>query len=218
MEVAFENVTKQYGLVSAVKDLSFQVSQGEFVFVIGPSGSGKSTIIRLIMRQTKPTLGVVLIDGEDINGPHPKKIEYLRRNIGVIFQDYQLIADKTVEENVALALDIIGYPKNQISSQIDTVLKKVDLVNRRFLFPSQLSGGEMQRTALARALAIGPQLILADEPTGNLDSKNSWKLVKLLQQINRESNVTIIMTTHNSDIYESLPYRQITIKSGKIGK
>jgi cell division transport system ATP-binding protein len=217
MEVAFENVTKQFGLVSAIKDLSFKVNQGEFVFVIGPSGAGKSTIIRLIMRQSKPTHGVILMDGQDINGPNSEKIELLRRRIGVIFQDYQLITDKTVEENIALALDIIGYPHSQMSSQIDSVLKKVDLVNRRFLFPSQLSGGEMQRTALARALAVNPQLILADEPTGNLDSKNSWKLVKLLQQINRDSNVTIIMTTHNSDIYESLPYRQITLKSGKIG-
>ncbi|MFA6602487.1 MAG: ATP-binding cassette domain-containing protein [Candidatus Shapirobacteria bacterium] len=217
MEVAFENVTKQFGLVSAIKDLSFKVNQGEFVFVIGPSGAGKSTIIRLIMRQSKPTHGAILIDGLDINGSNSGKIELMRRRIGVIFQDYQLIADKTVEENIALALDIIGYPHSQMSSQIDSVLKKVDLVNRRFLFPSQLSGGEMQRTALARALAINPQLILADEPTGNLDSKNSWKLVKLLQQINHDSNVTIIMTTHNSDIYESLPYRQITLKSGKIG-
>lgn len=216
MEVSFVNVTKQFGLVNAIKDVSFTVKQGEFVFVIGPSGAGKSTLIKLILRQSKPTLGQILLDGQDISGPNSEKIEHLRRRIGVIFQDYQLISDKTVEENVALALDIIGYPRAQMASQIDTVLKKVDLVNRRFLFPSQLSGGEMQRTALARALAVNPRLILADEPTGNLDSKNSWKLVKLLQQINRESNVTIIMTTHNSDIYESLDYRQITLKSGKI--
>jgi cell division transport system ATP-binding protein len=216
MEVVFDSVTKNYGLVNALKDVSFTINPGEFVFVTGPSGAGKSTILKLILRQVRPSAGKILINNFDINSSKRFHVEPIRRQIGAIFQDYQLISDKSVEENISLALDIVGYPFSLMAKRLDEVLAEVGLLNRRFLFPSQLSGGELQRAALARAIAINPKLILADEPTGNLDTVNSWKLVKLLQSINRRFSTTIIMTTHNLDIADSLKNRIINLKNGKI--
>ena len=158
----------------------------------------------------------MFLDGEDIFHHHKSVIDKLRRNIGVIFQDYQLIADKTIEENIALALDINGVPTAEIPIRVEKVINQVNLNSRRHLFPSQLSGGELQRSALARALAIEPKLILADEPTGNLDPENSWILIKLLTEINAQSGTTIIMTTHNMDIIQSLDKRVIAVKNGSI--
>lgn len=218
MEVVFDSVTKNYGLTSALKDVSFTIKPGEFVFITGPSGAGKSTIIKLILRQVRPSSGKVLVNSVNLSQAKRPQIELIRRQIGVIFQDYQLISDKSVEENIALALDIVGYQRKLIPQKLDDVLSKVGLINRRFLFPSQLSGGELQRAALARAMAVDPQLILADEPTGNLDLTNSWKLVKLLLEINRLNSTTVVMTTHNQDIVDSLKYRTINLKNGKIIK
>ena len=218
MEVVFDSVTKNYGLTSALKDVSFTIKPGEFVFITGPSGAGKSTIIKLILRQVRPSSGKVLVNSVNLSQAKRPQIELIRRQICVIFQDYQLISDKSVEENIALALDIVGYQRKLIPQKLDDVLSKVGLINRRFLFPSQLSCGELQLAALARAMAVDPQLILADEPTGNLDLTNSWKLVKLLLEINRLNSTTVVMTTHNQDIVDSLKYRTINLKNGKIIK
>ncbi|MDD4938174.1 MAG: ATP-binding cassette domain-containing protein [Candidatus Shapirobacteria bacterium] len=218
MKIVFDTVDKNFGVIHALKDISFEVNQGEFVFITGHSGAGKSTILKLILNQLKPSSGHILIDDVDIVLGTKDQINNIRRKIGVIFQDYQLIFDKSVEENIALSLDIVSYPKNRIQEKIDEVINQVGLESRRFLFPSQLSGGELQRAALARALAIEPQIILADEPTGNLDPENSWNLVKLLKDINNNSNTTIIMTTHNNEIVEALNKRKIEISNGEIKK
>ncbi|PIX68050.1 cell division ATP-binding protein FtsE [Candidatus Shapirobacteria bacterium CG_4_10_14_3_um_filter_35_13] len=209
MEIKFDSVTKNYGPISAIKDLSFTVTQGDFVFITGPSGSGKSTIIKLILNQIKPSSGQILV-----NNHSPKtqlEIDQNRRKIGVIFQDFQMITDLTIEENIALNLDIVDFENDQRLLAIDTALKKMKLQNRRFLFPSQLSGGELQRACLARAIAISPQLILADEPTGNLDPINAWNLIKYLKQENEKRGTTIIMTTHHLDIVKSLNKKVIKL-------
>ena len=216
MKIVFNNVDKNYGLINALKDVTFSIDQGDFVFIIGPSGAGKSTLLKLILNQIKPSNGTLTIDDVDLNLGKKKEIDKVRQKIGVIFQDYQLIMDKSVEENIALSLDIVSYPKDKIIARIDEVIKQVNLNSRRYLFPSQLSGGELQRAALARALAIEPEVILADEPTGNLDMENSWNLVKLLKDINQKKGTTIIMTTHNQEIVDSLNKRKIEIKDGTV--
>jgi cell division transport system ATP-binding protein len=217
MKIVFEQVSKNYGVINALSDINFTVDKGDFILLVGPSGAGKSTILKLILNQIKPTSGHVIIDDLNITHAKKKEIEKIRKNIGIIFQDYQLIADKTIEENIHLALDIISYPKEKMYQKTDEVLEKVGLTSRRFLFPSQVSTGELQRAALARALSIQPSLILADEPTGNVDAENTWNLIKLLQKINKEGT-TIIMTTHDPDIIESLGKEVIYLKNGSIVK
>ena len=216
MKVEFKHVNKTYGVINAVKDINFTVEPGEFVFIVGPSGAGKSTLLKLVLNQIRPSTGQVLFDGHHLAESNKATIDKIRRQIGVIFQDYQLIPDKTIEENISLALDINGFPANLIPGKIEKVISQVNLGSRRHLFPSQLSGGELQRAALARALAIDPKLILADEPTGNLDVENSWNLIRLIKEINQELGTTIIMTTHNLDIIQSLDNRVITLKNGEI--
>ncbi|MFA7301148.1 MAG: ATP-binding cassette domain-containing protein [Candidatus Shapirobacteria bacterium] len=209
MEIKFDSVSKNYGPISAISNLSFSVSQGDFVFITGASGSGKSTIIKLILNQIKPNGGQILV-----NGKSPKtqtEIDENRRKIGVIFQDFQMISDLTIEENIALNLDIVNFSPELRAIAIDEALKKMKIQNRRFLFPTQLSGGELQRACLARALSISPQLILADEPTGNLDPINAWNLIKFLKQENEKRGTTIIMTTHHTDIVKSLDKKVIRL-------
>jgi cell division transport system ATP-binding protein len=218
MNIVFNSVNKSYGIITALKDIDLSIDSGEFVFIVGPSGAGKSTLLKLILNQTRPSSGQLLVDNIDLSQSKKSEVDKIRKKIGVIFQDYQLIADKSIEENIALALDIVAYPKPDISSRIDSVIKRVKLNHRRFLFPSQLSGGELQRAALARALAVEPKVILADEPTGNLDIQNSWNLIKLLKEINEENHTTIIMTTHNLDIVDSLDKRVLYLKNGQIEK
>jgi len=214
MEIVFEKVTKNYGPINVFQDLDLKIAPGDFVFVTGPSGSGKTTLIKLILNQIKPSGGDVLINGVAINHLRSKsEIDKIRRKIGVVFQDYQLINDLTIEENIALNLDIVNYPQNKTPSRIDEVIKMVKLQHRHFLFPSQLSGGELQRACLARALSIEPEVILADEPTGNLDAANAWNLLKIFKDINKKLKTTIIMTTHNPDFVDSL--NEKVIKLGK---
>lgn len=215
MKLEFTGVSKKYGSIVALNEIDFSIQPGEFVFIVGPSGAGKSTILKLILKQIRPTTGQILLNGQDISKSKGSYLETIRKNIGVIFQDYQLITDKTIEENIALALDIVDYPHSDRLARIDEVLKKTGLTSRRHLFPAQLSGGELQRASLSRALAIHPKLILADEPTGNLDPENSWNLIKLLKDINK-TGVSIIMTTHNYEVIESLDKRVITVKNGSI--
>jgi len=218
MRIVFKHLTKNYGLISALKEIDFKIKSGEFVFLAGPSGSGKSTILKLILSQIKPSQGNILIGDYGLSNISKRDLDAVRQKIGVIFQDYQLVTDKSIEENIALVLDIVDYPRQKIQTRIDQVIDQVGLSNRRFLYPSQLSGGELQRAALARALAIEPEIILADEPTGNLDPKNSWNLVKLLKDINQTNHCTILMATHDADIVKSLGKRIINLKKGKIVK
>ena len=218
MKIVFDQVDKKFGIVYALKDVNFEIDQGEFVFITGNSGAGKSTILKLILNQLKPSSGKILLGDVDLCQGSKHDINNTRRKIGVVFQDYQLISDKTIEENIGLILDIVNYPPEKIQSRIDKVIKEVNLGSRRFLFPSQLAGGELQRASLARALAIEPEVILADEPTGNLDPENSWNIIKLLKDINKENNTTVIMTTHNNEIVESMGKRVIRIDEGEIIK
>jgi len=216
MDIAFKSVTKNYGLITALKNITFKVNKGDFILLTGPSGSGKTTIFKIILGEIKPSQGNVIINKTDINSIKKRQMEEIRKKIGVIFQDYQLVFDKTVEENISLALDIIQDDRQNRLSKIEKVLKTVGLLGRRYLFPSQLSGGELQRTALARALAIDPEMILADEPMGNLDEINSLKLIELFKQINSENNTTIIMATHNPYFINKLDYPKIEIDFGEI--
>ncbi len=212
MEIVFDKVSKNYGPINVFENLDLKIEAGDFVFVTGPSGSGKSTLIKLILNQIKPSSGDLLINGVAINHLRTKsEIDKIRRKIGVVFQDYQLINDLTIEENIALNLDIVNYPQNKILSRIDEVIKMVKLQHRHFLFPSQLSGGELQRACLARALSIEPEVILADEPTGNLDAANAWNLLKIFKNINKNLKTTIIMTTHNPDFIDSLDKKVINL-------
>lgn len=216
MNVVFKHVKKNYGVINAINDIDFEIRSGDFVFIVGSSGAGKSTILKLILNQIKPSSGEVFVDGQLMNRNDKKTIDKIRRQIGVIYQDYQLIPDKTVEENIALALDIINFPTDKIPEKIEIVINQVNLGSRRHLFPSQLSGGELQRASLSRALAVEPKIILADEPTGNLDTENAWNLIKLIKDINEQNGTTIIMTTHNLDIIQSLDKRIISLSNGEI--
>jgi cell division transport system ATP-binding protein len=216
MDVSFKNVSKSFGIINALINVTFEVKSGEFVFIVGNSGAGKSTVLKMIQSQFYPTSGEVHINNQILSPANKSHIDRLRRQVGVIFQDYQLISDKTIEENIALSLDINEVLSSAIPQKVEKVIEQVNLGSRRHLFPSQLSGGELQRASLARALAIEPKLILADEPTGNLDPENSWNLIKLFQDINQQNKTTIIMTTHNTDIIHSLNNRVITMHAGSI--
>jgi cell division transport system ATP-binding protein len=214
--IEFKNVTKQFGDGTvALDDVNFVISPGEYVFIVGPSGAGKTTILRLLIRDILPTSGSIFLDKEEVNVLHPRKIPHLRRKIGAAFQDYKLLRDRTVFENVALILDFLKKPAGVIKSEVSEILKLVGLKNKSDVFPGQLSGGELQRTVIARALAAKPDVLFADEPTGNLDPGTAWQIVKLLKKI-QESGKTVIMATHNFDIVDSLKERVITLEKGKI--
>ena len=213
--IKFENVTKKFGGVVALNDVSFAVKKGEFVFLTGPSGAGKTTVVRLILGELKPTKGRVFFNHQEIGSISKKEISLLRRQMGVIFQDFKLIADRTVFENVALPLEIVGQKKEEIQKRVAQVLRKVNLEERASFFPAQLAGGELQRTSLARALVVKPLVLLADEPTGNLDPACSWQLIRLLKKINREGT-TVLMATHNVDIVDSLGTRVIKLDKGGV--
>lgn len=194
---------------------TFEFDKGEFVFLTGPSGAGKTTVVKLILGEYLPTEGKIFFGNEDLTKISQKKISLLRRQIGVIFQDFKLISGRTVFENVALPLEIIGEKKTKIEKEAEEALKKVGLDERIYFFPAQLAGGELQRTSLARALVKKPLILLADEPTGNLDPASCWQLIKLLKKINKEGT-TILMTTHNVDIVNSVRARVIKLDKGKI--
>lgn len=213
--IKFKNVSKKYGEVAALDKASFKISSGEFLFITGPSGSGKTTIIRLILREILPSSGKIEVDGIDLSQLPTKKVPDLRRKIGVVFQDFKLLPDRTVFENVALALKVLGKDEAEIEKEVGNVLKLVDLVDRADFFPAQLAGGELQRTCLARAVIGKPKIVLADEPTGNLDIASGWQITKLLKEINKLGK-TVIMATHNFEIVDSLKARVIELDKGKI--
>lgn len=211
----FKNVTKKFGAVTALEDIDFDISDGSFVFITGPSGSGKTTLLRLILRELEPTKGDIVLDGENTSKIANKDIPKLRQKIGVVFQDFKVLPERTVRENVEVALAVLGLAKDEWEKRVDHVLDLVKLSGRSEFFPSQLAGGELQRVTMARALVVNPKLILADEPTGNLDWETSDKLMELFEKISDEGK-TVIMATHNKLIIEKMKKRTIELKEGKI--
>ncbi|NLM37883.1 MAG: cell division ATP-binding protein FtsE [Firmicutes bacterium] len=201
--------------VVALDQVSLTVQKGEFVFLVGPSGAGKTTFLNLVIRQEVPTSGLISVNQQNLAYLKKKEIAFLRRNIGVIFQDYKLLPRKTVYENVAFALEVIEAKPRLIKPRVYEVLELVGLLNKANLFPSELSGGEQQRVCLARALVNRPLLLLADEPTGNLDPDTSWGIMELLREVNRRGT-TIVMATHNREIVDLMRRRVIALDRGKL--
>jgi len=211
------NVSKSFGNIVALEDISFDVDPGEFVFLTGPSGSGKTTLLRLILRELLPDTGEIYLEDQDITQLRLREVPALRQQIGTVFQDFKILNERTVRENVEVALAVIGLDKNEWRDRVDHVANLVGLSNRVDLFPSQLSGGELQRVSLARALVVNPKIILADEPTGNLDWETSERIMQLFEKINQEGK-TILMATHNQNIIDTMKKRVIEVKHGKVTK
>jgi len=212
--IKLEKVSKKFGIgPHALSNISISVDKGEFVFLVGPTGSGKTTIFRLIIREMLPTEGSIVVDEWDIINLPKKKIPHLRKKIGVVFQDLKLLTDRTIFENVALPLEVINIKPDEARKRVEEVLSSVGILEHKDKFPLQLSGGELQRTAIARALILSPDILLADEPTGNLDDDTSWEIIKLLSAIN-EKGTTILMATHNSDIVKKLGKRVVSLDKG----
>ena len=215
--IHLKNVTKLYeknGVV-ALDNVNLDITPGEFVFIVGTSGSGKSTLMKLLMHEETPTMGEIFVDGRDVVRLPKKEIPYLRRGLGVIFQDFRLLEDKTVYENVAFAMQVIESPKKIIQRTVDAVLDIVGLREKSKHFPDQLSGGEQQRVAIARAIVNDPKLVIADEPTGNLDPTTTWDIMDIFKRIN-DAGTTIIMATHDRDIVNRMKRRVVEIEGGKI--
>ncbi len=216
--INMRRVKKQYDTgVTAIYDLNLNIKKGEFVFVIGSTGCGKSTLIKMLYREEKPTSGQIIVGGIDVAKLRNNKIYKLRRQIGVVFQDFRLLERSTVYENVAFALEIFGAPKDEIHQKVIKVLDLVGLKNRIRSYPDQLSGGEQQRVAIARAIVNGPKLLICDEPTGNLDEDTSAEIMELLNEINK-LGTTIIMVTHDRNIVERMGKRVILLDAGRILK
>lgn len=199
----------------ALRGVNVRIEKNEFVYIVGPSGAGKSTFMKLIYRETKPTKGVIYVNGFNIGKLKQRKIPFVRRNIGVVFQDFKLLPKKTVYENVAFAMEVIEAPKRIIRRRVMEVLDLVGLRTKVDTYPNQLSGGEQQRVAIARAIVNNPSVIIADEPTGNLDPDTSWGIMHLLEEINFRGT-TIVMATHNKDIVNKMRKRVIAIENGTI--
>lgn len=214
--IRFDHVTKTYedGTV-ALDNVSFEVKKGEFVFVVGPSGAGKSTLTRMLMHEELPTSGSIMIDGVAVEGLRRRDIPYLRRSIGVVFQDFRLLDNLTVYENVAFAMQVVGASRREIRRQVPQLLSMVGLSHKARLFPTQLSRGEAQRVSLARALANNPPILLADEPTASLPPKTSFEIVELINDINARGT-TVVMATHAKDIVDTMKKRVIAIEDGVV--
>lgn len=216
--IKLEGVSKKYSQsIVALEAIDLNISQGEFVFLVGPSGAGKSTLLKILTREILPTNGKVTVAEIDTTKVKDRDIPKYRQKIGFIFQDFKLLDDRTVFENVALALEVRGLKDEEIEKQVEHTLKLVEIWNRRSLFPRQLSGGEAQRVAVARAIIGKPDLILADEPTGDLDPQTAWGVIQLLNEVN-SWGTTIIMATHNQEIVNTLKRRVVVLKAGKITK
>ena len=214
--IKLENVSKTYQTgVPALNDVSLHIEPGEFVFIVGDSGSGKSTLIKLLLAELRPTSGEVVINGKNLKNVTHRIIPKFRRNIGCVFQDFRLLPDRNVYDNVAFALKVVEAPSREIKRKVPMMLSMVGLAGKYRALPKQLSGGEQQRVAIARALVNEPKILLADEPTGNLDNKNAWEIMKLLDEIN-ERGTTVVVVTHNLEIVRAMNKRVITIKKGSI--
>lgn len=216
--IEFVNLVKKYDHgITAIDNVSLKIDKGEFAFLVGPSGSGKSTFLRLLIKEEEPTSGKILVNGKDITRLKKKEIPYLRRKIGFVFQDFRLLYDRTVEENIVFALRIIEASERDIKLQLKSVLQMVGLTGKEKFYPNQLSGGEQQRVALARALATKPPILIADEPTGNLDPVTAEEIFKTLLEINSRGT-TILVVTHAKDIVDKLNKRVIALDHGKVVK
>jgi cell division transport system ATP-binding protein len=215
--IIFQNVTKAYGKSNALDKVSFKIQPGEFVSVVGRSGAGKSTVVKLLIGEEKPTKGQIFFGSFEVNKLRPKELPEFRRHIGVIFQDFRLLSGKTVFENVAFALEVGGRPERDIMEYVPQVLDMVGLKEKESRFPAELSGGERQRVAIARAMINHPDVLIADEPTGNLDPFNTWEVVKLLLKIN-ELGSTVILATHDKEVVNTIGQRVVTLEDGAVLK
>lgn len=214
--IEFRNVNKTYDTgTEAVHNANFKIDKGEFAFLVGSSGSGKSTLIKLILKEEEPTSGNIIINGKDTTFLKPKRVPFLRRSMGVVFQDFRLLPDKTVYDNVAFAMYIVRATPKHIRRQVPMVLSLVGLSDKAKVYPNELSGGEQQRVALARALVNNPSMIIADEPTGNLDPDTAWEIMNLLKDINARGT-TVVVATHAKDIVDRMKQRVIQIEKGNI--
>jgi len=215
--IVLDKVSKAYSSGSpALNDVTLKIKKGEFVFVVGDSGSGKSTLIKLLLRELTPTSGTVIVNGSDVAKLKHRHVPKFRRNMGIVFQDFRLLNDRNVYENVAFAQRIIQAPGKEMKRNVPRALAMVGLSGKYKAKTRQLSGGEQQRVALARALVNEPPILLADEPTGNLDPKNSWEIMRLLERINEENGTTVVVVTHNREIVNEMQKRVITMKKGVI--
>jgi cell division transport system ATP-binding protein len=214
--IQFKNVSKEFADGNKVlKNINLTINNGEFVFLVGSSGAGKSTIIKLLLKEMEPTTGTIIVGDKDITRYRRREIPYHRRNIGVVFQDFRLLQEKTVYENVAFAMEVIEAPPKEIRRQVPIILSMVGLSKKAGLYPQQLSGGEQQRVSLARAMVNSPSILIADEPTGNLDPDMSWDIMKTLSEINQRGT-TVLMATHASDIVDKMKKRVVEIENGII--
>ncbi len=214
--IIFDNVSKKYsGDYVALDKVSFSIAPDEFVSIVGPSGAGKTTLLKMLLAEDKPTEGKVLLEDTDIHTLRGEDINYVRRKIGAVFQDFRLLPQKNVYENIAFAMEAAGRPDHEIESDVPHVLELVDLGNKIWNFPHELSGGEKQRVAIARAIVNQPDIIIADEPTGNLDPVNTYDIVQIFKKIN-DLGTTVILTTHNKGVIDSIGRRVITMQDGKI--
>lgn len=216
--IEFNDVSKIYdnGVV-ALNNINLKIEKGEFVFLIGPSGAGKTTLLKLIFCEERPSSGQIFVDSRNISTLKLNEIPYLRRNIGVVFQDFKLLLDRTVSENVGFALKVLGMPEYIINNQVNKVLEQVGLLTKKRMYPNQLSGGEKQRVCIARAIVNNPAILITDEPTGNLDPYIAWEIMKLMVEINSRGT-TIIFATHNRDLVDRMRKRVIVLKDGRIIK
>jgi cell division transport system ATP-binding protein len=216
--IYFNNVSKVYNKNSvALEDITLTVNAGEFVSIVGHSGAGKSTLVKMILADEYPSLGTVFFESVDVHKLKNNDLNNLRRRIGVVFQDYRLLSNKTAYENIAFAMEAAGKTNEEIQSDVPHVLELVDLTDKMFHFPSQMSGGEQQRLAIARAIINQPELIIADEPTGNLDPISTYEIIQIFKKIN-DLGTTIILTTHNRGVVDSVSKRVITLEKGKISR
>lgn len=214
--IKLEHVSKSYTAgIPALNDVSLDIEEGEFVFIVGDSGSGKSTLIKLLMKELEPTEGTITINNKKLNKIKRRQIPKFRRNIGVVFQDFRLLKDRNIYDNVAFAQKVIGESNRSIKKNVPSMLSMVGLAAKYRSYPRQLSGGEQQRVAIARALINEPKILLADEPTGNLDNHNAWEIMKLLEEINSRGT-TVVVVTHNLEIVKAMNKRVITMKKGVV--
>ena len=214
--IYFDNVSKIYSPTSAaLRNVTLEIKAKEFISLVGPSGAGKSTLLKLLIAEETPSEGRVLFDGTDVASLPPRYLPFLRRRIGMVFQDFKLLAGKTAYENVTFAMEAAGKPEREITETVSEVLALVDLLDKRVHFPHELSGGEKQRVAIARAIVNQPDVLMADEPTGNLDPVNTWEIVRLLEKIN-ELGTTVILATHDKQIVDHLGRRVVSLERGEV--
>ena len=211
------NVSKSYGNIYALKNINLRVGKGEFCYITGPSGAGKTTMLKLLYGAIKPSEGKLLVGGHDVGKMRNSTLPNLRRNIGIVFQDFKLISRRTVADNIGLALEVLGTPRNTIRKRVSAVLSIVGLQGREDIYPQYLSGGEQQRVAVARAIINDPSILLADEPTGNLDGAMAIEVMEILQAINLRGT-TVLVATHDSALMQRFPYRKLQFRNGRLEK